>query len=145
MRSLIVVLICSFSIPAVAQIKTDRYFRVVLAKPIPETILLTDSTLDGERTYFVSYSIQGRMQKKLVIEKSQYDELIADFEKALPEVRQKRLGALIVSCGQPVEVKQRKTADGEPSDRRLCLDGATKQEQLAVGTWWLSVRSLLRL
>lgn len=145
MKYIILPAILMFSLHVYAQIKTERYFRVTLAKTVPETVLVTDSTLDGERTYFLSYSVQGRVQKKIVIDKAQHDELIAEFEKTLSEARQKRLGALIVSCGQPLEVKQRKAAEGEPTDRRLCLDGATKLEQQAVGKWWLNIRSILRL
>jgi hypothetical protein len=108
-------------------------------------VLLTDSILDQDRAYFLSYSISGRLKKKIVIDRELYDSLVKSFGKALPELRQKRLGALIVPCGQPVEIKSRFQKEGEPTDRRVCLDGATQKEQAAVGQWWLNIRNLLRL
>lgn len=147
MRKIIFVLIAAlfFNSDAEADLKTEQYFRVMLAKPSPETILITSSSLDGEKAHFISYTFDGRLVKKILIEKSQYEEFISSFEKALPETRQKRLGATITSCGQPVEIKFRKSPDGAPVDRRLCLDGASKAEQSSVGKWWLQVRSTLRL
>jgi hypothetical protein len=144
-RLLVFIALSLFTFAANAQIKTESFLRLKLGKGASETVLLTDSLLDGEKVHFASYSIDGKLLKKAVIDQGTYDQLIGSFDSSITEARKKKIETQLITCGQPLEIKRRKGATGPAVEIRVCLDNATLKEQHAIGQWWGDFKSLLRL
>lgn len=121
------------------KLKTIDYLRLTLETQKSDTILLTQTSIDGNVGYFLSYTAGDRLLKKTALDKNLHSQLNVNFKRALSESRQKDLLTYTTTCGQPLSLKTKSV------ERTMCLDLASPQEREAIAKWWREVRSLLRI